>query len=103
MSLQKRTHLYVQRPKVFEMSPCACGNDDPDWSEFKGLLWCQKCEQDFAPRHGGVFDGPVAIHACEMLGIYFDQINLATNEIEADPLGNIHFSIPALPEGGKEK
>lgn len=80
--LEKRTWCYAQSPAVYEISPCECGNGDTQWSEFKGHLWCAKCEKDFIPKHNGVFDGPIPVAVCGMLGISFDRINLETNEIE---------------------
>src|SRR5205807_228583 len=79
--LEKRTWVYWQRPAVYGMAPCPCGNDDPDWSEFKGHLWCSKCEKDFIPEHGGVFDGPIPINAAHLLGLCFARINLETQQI----------------------
>jgi hypothetical protein len=80
--LEKRTHVYVQRPCDYEMAGCPCGNNDPDWSEFKKHLWCAKCEKDFLPEHGGVFDGPIPVATAALLGMSFDTINLETQELE---------------------
>lgn len=80
--LEKRTWVYVQRPATYEIAGCECGNEDPDWSEFKGHLWCAACEKDFAPVHGGVFDGPIPLHTSQMLGMRFDRFNLETQQIE---------------------
>lgn len=93
--LTKRTHVYVQRPKTFGLSGCKCGNQDPDWSEYQGHLWCQYCKIDFIPEEQGVFGGPVGIHACELMGIYFDRIRLMDSVLEPDPLGTFHFEKPA--------
>lgn len=79
---EKRTWCYVQQPAVYEIAPCACGNHDTQWSEYKGHLWCAKCEIDFIPEHGGIFDGPIGIGVCGLLGISFDRINLLTQTIE---------------------
>lgn len=80
--LEKRTWCYVMPPSAYEIAPCSCGNDDTQWSEFKGRLWCAKCEIDFVPEHGGVFDGPIPVATSVILGMRFDRINLETNEIE---------------------
>lgn len=66
-ALVKRTHVYVCRPRAYEISGCACGNDDPDWSEYQGHLWCQKCEIDFVPKSNGVFDGPICVEAMRLI------------------------------------
>lgn len=80
--LEKRTWVYVQPPASYEIAPCSCGNTDTQWSEFKHHLWCDKCQKDFIPDHGGIFEGPIAVTVCSMLGISFDRFNLETNEIE---------------------
>lgn len=80
--LEKRTWHYVQSPAVYGIAPCACGNGDTQWSEFKGRLWCAKCEVDFVPVHNGIFDGPIPVTVSALIGISFDRVNLETNEIE---------------------
>lgn len=80
--MEKRTHVYVQRPCDYEISGCKCGNADPDWSEYKRHLWCPVCQIDFVPEHNGVFDGPICLTVCTLLGISFDQYNLETHQIE---------------------
>jgi hypothetical protein len=80
--LEKRTYVYVQRPAEYEMAGCECGNDDPDWSEFKGHLWCPKCQKDFVPQHGGIFDGPIPVNAMRLIGIDLRSYNLITGMIE---------------------
>ena len=89
--LVKRTYVYIERPRVFEISGCSCGNNDPEWSEYNGHLWCPKCEKDFEPKHGGVFDGPICVNLCELLGIYFDTLDLETGEIKPGPSEIQHF------------
>lgn len=80
--LERRTWHYVQSPSVYCIAPCACGNDDTQWSEFKDRLWCAKCEIDFVPEHYGIFDGPIPVATSALLGISFDRVNLETSEIE---------------------
>jgi len=79
---ERRTWCYVQRPAVYEMAPCACGNSDTQWSEFAKHLWCDKCQIDFVPEHNGIFDGPILLYTCALMGISFDRINLATGAVE---------------------
>lgn len=81
-TLEKRKWCYVQPPSTYEMAPCVCGNTDTLSSEYKGHLWCAKCEKDFVPEHAGIFDGPIPVATSAMLGISFDRINLETNEVE---------------------
>ena len=80
--LIKRTWAYLHPPKEFEVAPCECGNTNTQWSEFEGHCWCDQCQQDFVPVHKGVFDGPVQIKTAAMMGIRFDRVILATQEIE---------------------
>lgn len=80
--LEKRKWVYIMRPASYEIAPCACGNTDCDWSEFKKHLWCQKCEKDFIPEHGGIFDGPIPVATSQLLGICFDTFNLEAQQIE---------------------
>lgn len=80
--MKKRTWYYCLSPKDFEISPCSCGNTETQWSEFEKHLWCDKCEKDFIPEYNGVFDGPIAVQACALMGIHFDRINLETGKYE---------------------
>lgn len=77
-----RKWCYAQPPSDYEIAPCSCGNTDTQWSEFKGQLWCAKCEKDFTPVHSGVFDGPICVDVCRLMGIRFDRINLKTQTLE---------------------
>lgn len=81
-ALEKRTWRYVQPPSTYEIAPCACGNHDTQWSEFKGRLWCAKCAVDFVPEHNGIFDGPIPVMTSQLLGISFDRVNLETGKVE---------------------
>jgi len=40
-----------------------------------------KCQKDFNPSHGGIFDGPITAQAAKLLGISFDRIDLETNKV----------------------
>jgi len=82
---EKRTWVYVQRPREYEIAGCSCGNEDPDWSEFKGHLWCAACQKDFIPAHNGSFDGPIPVHSCALMGIDLRRFNLETPRLEPDP------------------
>lgn len=82
LAAARRTWVYVMRPAAYEIDPCECGNSDPDWSEYRRHLWCQKCCKDFVPKHSGIFDGPIPVNTSRLLGISFDRFNLATEQIE---------------------
>src|SRR5688572_21693877 len=79
--LEKRTWCYTQPPDTYEIAPCDCGTTATQWSEFKGHLWCAKCQKDFIPTHNGLFDGPIGVELCRMLGISFDTVDLATRVV----------------------
>lgn len=80
--LKRRVRVYVQRPTEYGIAGCVCGNADPDWSEFAGMLWCPKCQKDFIPEHGGIFDGPIPVEISKLLGIDLRRVNLETGEVE---------------------
>lgn len=83
IALNKRRWCYVQSPAIYEMAGCPiCGHPARAWSEYERHLWCDACKIDFIPEHAGVFDGPIPVATCAMLGIRFDRLNLETNEIE---------------------
>ena len=89
---EKRTWIYVQRPVRYGIATCSCGNDDPDWSEYKDHLWCAECQKDFVPEHWGVFDGPIPVNISQLLGLCFDRFNLETQQVEP-----FTIEIPAIP------
>jgi hypothetical protein len=77
--------VYVQRPKEYQIAFHGCGDEDPDWSEFAHMLWCPKCQEDFMPLHGGIFDGPIPVNCARLLGIDLRRFNIETHEIEEAP------------------
>lgn len=83
--LERRTWCYAQRPAAYDIAPCACGNAYPEWSEFKGHMWCEGCKLDFIPEHNGVFDGPIPVGIAGILGMSFDRVDLATMKVVKFP------------------
>ncbi len=83
--LGKRTWIYVQRPRQYEISGCPCGNEDPDWSEYKGHLWCATCQKDFIPERDGIFGGPIPVNGAALMGIDLRRFNLETQKVEELP------------------
>jgi len=72
--LEKREWFYTQKPSDYCISGCPkCGNEDTQWSEYKKHLWCETCEIDFIPEHNGMFEGPITLQICELVGIRFDR------------------------------
>ncbi len=78
--MEKRTECFVQLPQVYEIKCDVCGGDNLNWSEFDKKIWCYDCEIDTQGTRG-IFDSPVPIELCKMLGISFDKIDLKTNKI----------------------
>jgi hypothetical protein len=102
----KRTWIYINPPATFGIPPCECGNQNPEWSEFKDLLWCAKCQKDYTPEHWGVFDGPIPVGASQMMGITFERLNLETNQIEYPDFSGdrtIYSPVTHCKEGLKSK
>ena len=78
----RREWVYVQRPSAYEISGCpTCGNVDPDWSEFRGYLWCQICHRDFRPEFDGVFGGPIPVNSAALMGIDLRRRSLADDSV----------------------
>lgn len=78
---EKRKWVYAQTPSIYGISGCSCGNTNTEWSEYKNHLWCDQCLKDFIPECNGIFDGPITIQVCNLLGIYFNVINLETMQV----------------------
>lgn len=93
-ALEKRAWVYVMRPFEYEIAPCDCGNEDPDWSEYKHHLWCSSCQKDFIPAHNGVFDGPIPIHTSHLLGICYSTIDIASGELKKGPCCEVDSTSP---------
>ena len=77
--MEKRTWCYCMKPTAYEISCDLCGGTNIHWSEFEHMIWCYDCEKD-TPGNPGIFDGPIPIKLCEMLGMSFDRIDLTTGE-----------------------
>jgi hypothetical protein len=57
-------------------------------------LWCYDCEID-TPGFGGIFDGPIPINLCLMLGLTFDRIRISDMKrltMYIDDNGNIEYN-----------
>ena len=50
------------------------------WSEFEHMIWCFDCEKD-TPGSRGIFDGPIPLECCNLMGVRFDRINIKTGKI----------------------
>jgi hypothetical protein len=75
-----RTWCYVQQPALYEISCDRCGGDNITWSEFAHMIWCYDCGVD-TKGNGGIFEGPISIHLCEMLGVSFDRVEIPSGRL----------------------
>ena len=82
--LKKREWCYIHHPRVYDMAGCpTCGDAiNIMWSEYVDHCWCPKCEIDYIPVNYGIFDGPIPLGVCALMGIKFDRIIIATHEVE---------------------
>jgi len=78
--LTKRTSCYCQYPTVYEISCNVCNGTNITWSEYEHLIWCYDCQQDVPGNHG-IFDGPIPLETCKILGISFDKIEISTGDM----------------------
>lgn len=76
----KRESCLIQYPQQYCIQCDICGGSNLHWSEWDHLIWCYDCELDTAGT-GGIFDGPVPVELCKMMGISFDRIDLKTRKI----------------------
>jgi hypothetical protein len=74
----RRTWVYCQPPGAYEVYCNLCGGE-VEWSEYEHLVWCWRCLKD-VPGSGGIFDGPIGVELCKILGISFDRIDLETGK-----------------------
>lgn len=80
-AIKKREWAYVQEPQVYGIACDICEGSNLAWSEYDGLIWCYDCKKDTKGTMG-IFDGPVGVQACEMMGMCFDKYNIATGEVK---------------------
>lgn len=74
-----RTSCYCMKPTVYEISCDICGGNNLAWSEFEHLVWCRDCRKD-TPGNGGIFNGPIPLNLCKMMGISFDKIEIPSGD-----------------------
>ena len=78
---RKREWAYIQKPQEYGIECDICGGTNLQWSEYAKHIWCYDCEKDTKGTMG-VFDGPILRQACEMMGMSFDRVTLATGEVQ---------------------
>lgn len=77
--MKKRKWVYIQKPIQYEISCDKCNGTNIDWSEFERMIWCYDCEID-TRGNAGIFDGPIPLQGCELLGFSLDRIYFKTGE-----------------------
>jgi len=77
--MKRRKWIYIQKPQSYGITCDICGGENIEWSEFEHMIWCYDCEKD-TPGQGGVFDGPIPMGVCGLLGMNFDHIDLKTGQ-----------------------
>jgi len=77
--MRKRKWSWIMKPTSYEMVCDICGGHNIAWSEYEHMIWCYDCQKD-TPGSGGIFDGPVPIGVCELLGLSFDRVDLKTGD-----------------------
>ena len=78
-NLIKREWCYCQNPVVYDIACDLCNGTNITWSEYERLIWCYDCQKD-TPGNGGIFNGPIPINVCKIMGISFDKIEIATGD-----------------------
>ncbi len=76
MASKKRESCYYQHPYAYDIECDQCGGTNITWSEYEKKIWCFDCEID-TDGTGGIFDGPIPVQLCEMMGISFDRIRVS--------------------------
>ena len=71
----KRKWCYIQNPVNYEIACDNCNGGNVEWSEWKSLIWCYDCKID-TKGTGGIFNGPIAVNLCKMMGISFERVNI---------------------------
>ena len=79
--MKKRKWIYIQHPTVYEIFCDICNGTNIDWSEYEHMIWCYDCQKDTRGT-GGIFNGRIGIHVCELLGMHFHRYHIEKNEIQ---------------------
>lgn len=87
MKKKKRKWIYVHHPTNYDIRCNKCWDGDLnetgtniDWSEYEHKIWCYDCKKDLS-GFPGVFDGPIPITTCELMGISFNRIYLKSRKM----------------------
>ena len=78
--MRKRRYHYVQNPAAYQIECDKCEGSNIEWSEFVKKIWCYDCEIDTDGTQG-IFDGPISVEVCRVLGISFDRYDMETKKV----------------------
>jgi hypothetical protein len=78
--MKKRTSHYVMKPASYQIACDKCGGYNIEWSEFDKMIWCYDCKID-TKGTPGIFDGPVPVEACAVMGISFDRWDMVKKRV----------------------
>ncbi len=100
--MRHRKWVYVMPPYRYSILCDKCGSVNIAWSEFEHKIWCYECKID-TDGNGGIFDGPIPVGACELMGISFARLYLK-DKIVRYPVIRKHKIIytKIKPEGAAE-
>ena len=76
--MKKRKWCWIMKPHAYCMTCDICGGNNITWSEYERMIWCYDCQKD-TPGQGSIFDGPILLNFCLMMGISFDRVDLKTD------------------------
>ena len=85
--MKKRTSHYIQEPPTYCIECDKCDGTNITWSEFDRKIWCYDCKIDTKGTMG-IFDGPIPVEACKVMGICFDKWDMVNKKV-------IKFEMPA--------
>lgn len=91
--LRKRKWIYIAHPTRYDMRCNKCWDGEInktgtniDWSEFEGKIWCYDCKKDIT-GFIGIFDGPIPMNACEILGCSLKRFYIKSKKIMKPVIG----------------
>lgn len=79
--MKKREWHYLLPPTAFEIRCSICSGTKIYWSEYESMVFCFECQLDVGCTES-LFDGPIPLKTCYLLGLNFDRYNLKTHQVE---------------------
>lgn len=78
--MKKRKWVYLNKPQNYDIQCDKCGGTNIAWSEYDQKIWCYDCQID-TKGTPGIFDGPIGLQACEILGCTLNRFYLKSRSI----------------------